>query len=69
MNTYAQTVATVSNPYGDKVEVFGPWVRADAPLTRDWQKTYRTVALEIAATEELAITSSGMRVTWRKIAE
>lgn len=64
--TYMQTVATVTNASGQSVTVNGPTVPEWAPLSPDWKRTYRRIALELAANAGLPLESTGVRVTWRK---
>jgi hypothetical protein len=66
MNEYTETFATVINSDGDRIVVQGPTVVEWAELSRDWQKTYRPIALENAAEAGLIVYPQGMRVIWKR---
>lgn len=67
MNTYVQTVATITNPDGDTITVNGPTVQDWAPLDAAWKRAYRPIVLEEAAYQGLALPGRGVTVRWAKI--
>lgn len=62
--SYAVITATVNNGVGDSVTVRLSTVPEwSLPLTADWKRAYRPIALELAA-ETIALPSRGVRVTF-----
>lgn len=57
-------IATVNNGVGDSVTVeLGTVPDWSLPLTADWKRAYRPVALELAA-KTIALPSRGVRVVF-----
>lgn len=61
MDTVYVIDAKITNPDGETVMVHVSTVYS--PITPEWKKAYRQVALDLAA-ELIGQTSTGMRVKW-----